>query len=72
LYDILKDNNIQILGLSETHLKKQQARRIFHEFKDEYTFYYDVDETSTKSTGVGIIIKNEFNLRVINSNSYRG
>jgi exonuclease III len=72
LYDILKDNNIQILGLSETHLTKRQSRRIFHEFKNEYTFYYDVDETSIKSTGVGIIIKNEFNLRVINSNSYRG
>jgi exonuclease III len=72
LYDILQDNNIQILGLSETHLTKKQSRRIFHEFKDEYTFYYDVDETSIKSTGVGIIVKNEFNLRVINSNSYRG
>jgi exonuclease III len=72
LYEMIEDNKIQILGLSETHITKKQAKYIFKEFKNEYTFYHDIDETNIKSTGVGILIRNDFDLKVIKVDSYRG
>jgi exonuclease III len=72
LYEMIENNKIQILGLSETHITKKQAKYIFKEFKNEYTFYHDIDETNIKSTGVGILIRNDFDLRVIKVDSYRG
>jgi hypothetical protein len=38
--------------------------------KDDYTFYHDVDEMNINSTGVGILIRNDFNFRVIKVDSY--
>jgi exonuclease III len=72
LYEILQDNKIQILGLAETHLSEKQAKFYFKQFKDEYTFYHSVDKDNIKSTGVGIMIRNDLNLRVIKADSYRG
>jgi exonuclease III len=71
LFEILKDNKIQILGLAEMHLNEKQAKHYFKKFKDDYTFYHSIDKEHIKSTGVGIITRNDLNLRVINSDSYR-
>jgi exonuclease III len=71
IYEILQDNKIQALGLAETHLNEKQAKYYFKQFKNEYTFYHSVDKENIKSTGVGIIIRNDLNLRVIKSDSYR-
>jgi exonuclease III len=70
IYEMIRDNKIQILGLSETHITKKQAKYVFKEFKNEYNFYYDVNEANIKSTGVGILIRNDFDLRVIKVDSY--
>jgi exonuclease III len=72
LYEILQDNKIQILGLAKTHLNKKQAKFYFKQFKDQYTFYYSIDKENIKSTGVGIMIRNNLNLHVIKFDSYQG
>ncbi|PKK59072.1 hypothetical protein RhiirC2_795358 [Rhizophagus irregularis] len=68
--DIMKEKNINIMGIAETWISNKSAKYIY---KDEqnYMFYHDNIEKS-RSIGVGIIVKNNYSKFVYNSGSFEG
>ncbi|CAG8745749.1 5783_t:CDS:2, partial [Rhizophagus irregularis] len=68
--DIMKEKNINIMGIAETWISNKSAKYIY---KDEqnYMFYHNNIEKS-RSIGVGIIVKNNYSKFVYNSGSFEG
>src|SRR5215470_4765506 len=71
LIDYIKDNNIQILGVSETNLNEKASRLIYDRNRIYHAYFAATDE-QPRGAGVGIIITKQYNKYVRKSNSYQG
>src|SRR5688500_14768491 len=68
--DMMKINNIHIMGLSETKLSHQRSKLIYKR-NENYDAFFNNDGDN-HSTGVGIIISKQYAKYVHRSKGYKG
>src|ERR1700728_4551245 len=57
--EMMKYNNIQILGISETNLKKKQAKLVYNNNR-QYKGFFTTDKDGVRGSGVGIIMERQY------------
>src|SRR5436853_4913001 len=63
--------NVNIMGLAETKLNNTTSKHLYKNNKD-YTAYFDSDDDSNRSAGVGLILSKYYNKNVHKVQGYKG
>lgn len=70
IVDHMNDNNIGILGISETNLQNRNIKYVFRN-NDKYTGYFTNDD-EWRGSGVGIIVQKKYDNYIFNHQKVDG
>ena len=68
----IKLNTIDIMGISETNLKKQEAIHFHLHNSADYTYFFSSSKDHHIGSGVGLIIKKDISMHIFNTGSIDG
>ena len=65
-------NNIDVLGISETNLKLQEAKTFHLHNNSDYTYFFSSNKEQPIGSGVGLIVKKNIAMHIFNHGNVNG